>query len=232
MSNTSLVFMSEDQTIPVTTSEVIATALDKDHKDVLALAKKYQADLNEFGAASFKTNQVRRGSGARDQEKEIAILNEQQATLLITYMRNSDKVRKFKIALVKAFFEMREKIQQRKVQKELSEARKELKDFWYQKGQKEAWDKKATSTKESLGLVYITKDSDFERAYEILKWHNDHREEYKKIYEELKKNEEAISRAKYALGALSEIYTLYLPRAMKCLEGRPAGEIIKQLESL
>lgn len=233
MSNTSLVFMSEDQSIPVTTSEVIATALDKEHKDVLALAKKYEADLNEFGTGSFETKLLKtnKGNGAT-QTKEIAILNEQQATLLITYMRNSDKVRKFKIALVKAFFEMREKIQQRKVQKELSEARKELKDFWYQKGQKEAWDKKATSTKESLGLVYITKDSDFERAYEILKWHNDHREEYKKIYEELKKNEEAISRAKYALGALSEIYTLYLPRAMKCLEGRPAGEIIKQLESL
>ena len=47
MSNTSLVFMSEDHTIPVTPSEVIATALDKEHKDVLALAKKYEADLNE-----------------------------------------------------------------------------------------------------------------------------------------------------------------------------------------
>ena len=106
MSNTSLVFMSEDQTIPVTTSEVIATALDKEHKDVLALAKKYQADLNEFGVASFKTNLQTRGNRNGTQEKEIVILNEQQATLLITYMRNSDKVRKFKIALVKAFFEM------------------------------------------------------------------------------------------------------------------------------
>ena len=122
MSDTSLVFMSEDQTIPVTSSEVIATALDKEHKDVLALAKKYKDDLNEFGLASFKTNHVKRGFGDKAQEKEIAILNEQQATLLITYMRNSDKVRKFKIALVKAFFEMREQIQEKKTSQLLEQA--------------------------------------------------------------------------------------------------------------
>lgn len=113
MSNTSLVFLSEDQTTPVTSSEVIATALDKDHKDVLALAKKYEPDLEEFGPSSFKTKMVKIGSGAQ-RVKEIAILNESQATLLITYMRNSEKVRKFKIALVKAFFEMRKKIEERK----------------------------------------------------------------------------------------------------------------------
>ena len=66
--------MSEDQTIPVTTSEVIATALDKEHKDVLALAKKYQADLNEFGVALFKTNLQTRGNRNGTQEKEIVIL--------------------------------------------------------------------------------------------------------------------------------------------------------------
>lgn len=121
MSNSSLVFMSEDQTIPVTTSEVIATALDKEHKDIIALAKKYQADLNEFGLASFKTKPIISGNGGT-QDKEIAILNEQQATLLITYMRNSDKVRKFKIALVKAFFEMREQILEKKTSLLLEQA--------------------------------------------------------------------------------------------------------------
>ena len=123
MSSSDLVFLSEDKT-PVTSTEIIARALEKDHKDVMALARKYKADLEEFGAASFKTNLVRRGSGARDQEKEIALLNEQQATLLITYMRNSEKVRKFKIALVKAFFEMREQLTDEKLFKYKEDVRK------------------------------------------------------------------------------------------------------------
>lgn len=117
MSNSNLVYLTKEDHTPVTTSEVIATALNKEHKDVIALAKKYQADLNEFGVASFKTNLQTRGNRNGTQEKEIAILNEQQATLLISYMRNSDKVRKFKIALVKAFFEMRKKIEEGKTSK-------------------------------------------------------------------------------------------------------------------
>ncbi|EHZ84787.1 phage protein [Streptococcus pneumoniae 8190-05] len=35
---------------------------------------------------------------------KIYRLNEQQATLLITYLRNTEPVRKFKMNLVKAFF--------------------------------------------------------------------------------------------------------------------------------
>ncbi len=76
----------------------------------MALTKKYEADLDAFGAASFQTKLVKRGSGAKDQEKEIAILNEPQATFLVTLMRNSPEVVQFKVALVKAFYSMREKL--------------------------------------------------------------------------------------------------------------------------
>ena len=168
MSNTSLVFMSEDQTIPVTTSEVIATALDKEHKDVLALAKKYEADLNEFGVASFKTNLQTRGNRNGTQEKEIAILNEQQATLLITYMRNSDKVRKFKIALVKAFFEMREQIQEKKTSQLLEQA--------YQRGLQE--NKRSSS-------VTLNEDN-LNCALKTLTWLNSNRADFKANYERLR----------------------------------------------
>ena len=168
MSNTSLVFMSEDQTIPVTTSEVIATALDKDHKDVLALAKKYQADLNEFGVASFKTNLQTRGNRNGTQEKEIVILNEQQATLLITYMRNSDKVRKFKIALVKAFFEMREQIQEKKTSLLLEQA--------YQRGLLE--NKRANA-------VTFNEDN-LNCALKTLTWLNSNRADFKANYERMR----------------------------------------------
>ena len=168
MSNTSLVFMSEDQSIPVTTSEVIATALDKEHKDVLALAKKYQADLNEFGLASFKTNHVKRGFGDKAQEKEIVILNEQQATLLITYMRNSDKVRKFKIALVKAFFEMREQIQEKKTSQLLEQA--------YQRGLLE---------NRRSSAVTLNEDN-LNCALKTLTWLNSNRAGFKVNYERLR----------------------------------------------
>jgi len=41
------------------------------------------------------------------------MLNEHQATLLITFMRNSPKVVSFKIALVKEFFRMRDELGRR-----------------------------------------------------------------------------------------------------------------------
>ena len=169
MSNTSLVFMSEDQSFPVTSSEVIATALDKEHKDVLALAKKYEADLNEFGTGSFETKLLKtnKGNGAT-QTKEIAILNEQQATLLITYMRNSDKVRKFKIALVKAFFEMREQIQEKKTSQLLEQA--------YQRGLQE--NKRSSA-------VTLNEDN-LNCALKTLSWLNSNRAGFKVNYERLR----------------------------------------------
>lgn len=46
-------------------------------------------------------------------------MNEQQATLLITYLRNTEPVKQFKSDLVKAFFEMREELTQIKMQRAL-----------------------------------------------------------------------------------------------------------------
>ena len=167
MSNTSLVFLSEDQSFPVTTSEVIAVALDKEHKDVTTLAHKYEADLSEFGLVSFKTKPIRSGKGGV-QDKEIAILNEQQATLLITYMRNSDKVRKFKIALVKAFFEMREQIQEKKTSQLLEQA--------YQRGLQE--NRRSSS-------VTLNEDN-LNCALKTLSWLNSNRAGFKVNYERLR----------------------------------------------
>lgn len=110
MSN-SLVFLSSNN-LPLTTTVIIADSLNKRHTDVLALTHKYEAELKNFGAVPFKTEQVARGCGAEPQQREFAYLNEQQATLLISMMRNSPKVIAFKIALVKAFYEMRQALAQ------------------------------------------------------------------------------------------------------------------------
>ncbi|AHB69565.1 gp79 [Cronobacter malonaticus] len=49
------------------------------------------------------------------QKQEIALLNEQQTTLLITYMRNNEVVRAFKKRLVSEFFAMRGELAKKKM---------------------------------------------------------------------------------------------------------------------
>lgn len=86
----------------VTTSEAIALGCKVQHKSVLALVRKYREEFDEFGLLAFETRPRPDGQhGGGD--VEIAILNEDQATYLITLLRNNDIVRSFKRALVKAF---------------------------------------------------------------------------------------------------------------------------------
>lgn len=93
---------------PMTTSEVFADGVQLQHKNVLALIRKYVEDLSSFGRVAFETRPFATESG--NQWREVAYLNEPQATLLITYLRNSEVVRRFKIALVKAFYELRDRL--------------------------------------------------------------------------------------------------------------------------
>lgn len=86
---------------PTTTSLVIADGTHNEHRAVLQLIRNSVADLEEFGTLAFEM----RKSGGRP--TEYALLNEAQATLLLTYMRNNDIVRAFKKRLVHAFVELR-----------------------------------------------------------------------------------------------------------------------------
>lgn len=88
----------------VTTSIAIADGTENQHKNVLELIRTYKCDLEEFGGVAFETQPFETQGGT--QQREVAHLNEQQATLLVTYMRNSEIVRDFKKRLVKAFWEM------------------------------------------------------------------------------------------------------------------------------
>lgn len=51
--------------------------------------RKYRADLEEFGILGFEIREKRGTQGAAT---EYATLNEQQSTLLLTYMRNENKL--------------------------------------------------------------------------------------------------------------------------------------------
>lgn len=97
-----LVFVNDGR--PVTTTLAIAEGIENEHASVIALVRKYLGDMEEFGLVDFKSE----STGGRP--TEYATLNEQQSTLLLTYMRNSEVVRAFKKQLVKKFWEMAEQL--------------------------------------------------------------------------------------------------------------------------
>lgn len=93
-----------DTGCPVTTSLAIAEGVGNPHSSVIKLIRQNTSDLEEFGGVGFEIQPFETSGGT--QQREIAYLNEQQSTLLMTYMRNNDVVRAFKKQLVKAFFEL------------------------------------------------------------------------------------------------------------------------------
>ncbi|WP_341266931.1 Rha family transcriptional regulator [Gordonia malaquae] len=90
-----------------TTSLIIAEGTGTQHKNVLELVRNNISDFEEFGRVAFETRPFETAGGI--QHRDVAILNEEQATLLMTYMRNSRIVRDFKKRLVRAFFELRKR---------------------------------------------------------------------------------------------------------------------------
>ena len=89
-------------------SEAIAQGFKLQHKNVLELVRRHLLRLEVFGKVAFETRLNRRGSAT-----ETALLNEQQASLLIAMMRNTDEVLDFKVALIGEFFRMRSALEQR-----------------------------------------------------------------------------------------------------------------------
>lgn len=106
---TDLVSLSGDTA--VTTTLAIAENTDNDHASVIKLVRTYLSDLQEFGRVGFEIQTFATAGG--NQQREFAELNEQQSTLLLTYMRNTDIVRFFKKRLVRAFFEMAQRLAMR-----------------------------------------------------------------------------------------------------------------------
>lgn len=92
----------------VTTSAAIAEGVGNPHKSVIQLIRQNQDDLEEFGSLAFQMR-VGRSDGRGGQQAEVAILNERQATLLLTYMRNNEVVREFKKRLVREFYQLAQK---------------------------------------------------------------------------------------------------------------------------
>ena len=99
--------------LPVVSSTAIAEGVGREHKSVIQLVRQNLSDFEEFGPLTFE---MRVGKplpqGGFAYRTEIALLNEQQATLLLTYMRNNEVVRAFKKRLVRAFYEMAQRVRE------------------------------------------------------------------------------------------------------------------------
>lgn len=93
-----------------TTSEIVAGYTKVELRTLNKLTNKYTSRLEKFGKVRFEIRPLPSG-----QKQKIWHYNEQQATLLITFMKNTEQVADFKEALVKAFYELREEVANQRV---------------------------------------------------------------------------------------------------------------------
>lgn len=175
-----MVFLSPNTGEPFTTSDVIAEFAGIQHHTVTRLIQQHEPDFKEFGILRFEIEEIKgRGQPAKHYQ-----LNEEQATLLMTYLKNTEQVRAFKKELVRQFYAMRfelyktqaAKAERKPVRASMTDAIKALPDsphkaFKY--GQftdlayKLALGKTARQLRKERGAVKTATASDYMTAEEI-----------------------------------------------------------------
>ena len=103
-----LVHLAPNTQEPFTTSEVIAECAGVKRHAIQVLIQQHEKDFQEFGKVSFEMRPL--AGSKTGQMFKVYYLNEQQATLLMTYLRNTEVVRAFKKELVRQFYAMREEL--------------------------------------------------------------------------------------------------------------------------
>lgn len=107
---------------PYTLSSIVAECTGLQHHTITKTIRKHQARFEQFGKVGFKIQAMESGQDTKDY-----ILNEQQATLLVTFLKNTEQVANFKTNLVKAFFELRNEVVEFRYQRAIEKPkRKEL----------------------------------------------------------------------------------------------------------
>lgn len=121
-----LVFIEPNKidAMPFTTSKVIAEQAGVAHRHVKKQIESHRHELESFGLLVACATE---STGGRPEE--ITALNEAQATLLITFLKNTPVVVAFKTELVRQFYSMRAELQRRQIYREqLKPIRRELTD--------------------------------------------------------------------------------------------------------
>lgn len=117
---------------PFTTSDLIAKWTGNSYRSVQRIIEKQMARLEKFGQVRFEITPVKYKRGTN--MKKVYRLNEQQATLLITFLKNTDVVADFKVELVRQFYTMRRELMERQVRRaELKPIRRALTDVIQEK---------------------------------------------------------------------------------------------------
>lgn len=97
-----------------TNSLVIAEGTDNQHESVIRIIQKNLERFERWGKIRFSDLKSGNKNGDfRGRPTKIAELNEQQATFLVTLLRNNDIVLDFKAELVDQFYKMRELIRRK-----------------------------------------------------------------------------------------------------------------------
>ena len=140
-----LVFLEPNKidAIPFTTSDVIAEFAKINYRSVQRTIETHMKRLEKFGRVRFEITPFATRGGLQD--KKIYYLTEEQATLLITFLKNTDVVADFKTELVRQFYLMREELQNRRgYRAELKPIRREMTDVIQQVDESEWAFKKYT----------------------------------------------------------------------------------------
>jgi len=116
-------------------SEGLAVLARNEHRAVTQLIRRYKSDLEEYGVLTFEMSKPTEAGG---RPKKTWILNEHQAMLLTTLMKNSEKVKEFKKRLISEFIKMRNYIQSLETIRLVGiETRKTLTDTILESGEQE-----------------------------------------------------------------------------------------------
>ena len=94
---------------PRADSRLLAERLGINHKSLINQIRSYKADFQEFGFLPFKKAKI----DGKGRPQNITYLNENQSILLLTYSKNTSKVRELKKQLVKAFSIARKQLETR-----------------------------------------------------------------------------------------------------------------------
>lgn len=105
---------------------VIAELTDKEHKNLRELIEDNISDFNEFGILEPYTVKPSKGSLGGKPIKFYS-LNEEQYSLLMTYLRNNPKIKEFKKNMVKAFFEMKKQLDNKSSNNDLQKILNQIK---------------------------------------------------------------------------------------------------------
>lgn len=105
LERTTPIVQADNDGVPTTTSMRVANGTRNEHRAVIQLIRDNLADFEEFGGVAFQMEPFDTPGG--QQQRTVAILNEEHATLLLTYMRNNEVVKDFKKRLVHEFSALR-----------------------------------------------------------------------------------------------------------------------------